>query len=122
MVQKLDVERSSTVSRVTNPILCRGARVERAEPMRVAFCLLACWWSDLLLVTGAEDASAVRVDDVAVRQSSEVLTNVSRLRAVPQENYLRGCPFRPIGTVTLVDANRHLLVLQDGTVAVAVDL
>jgi len=73
-------------------------------------------------VAGAEDLSPVRVDDLAAEQPSEALTNVGQLRSVPAQVYLRGCPLRLVGTVTLVDTNRHLVVLQDATGAVAVNL
>lgn len=59
--------------------------------------------------------------DPIAQQTLPTITNIIQFRTLPSEDYLRQCPFRLIGTVTLVDTNRDLLVLQDATGAVAIN-
>ena len=81
------------------------------------FCLSAS-----TLVRGADDSQAPRAGDLAARQPSQILTNINQFRALPIQDYHRECPFHLTGTITLVDTNRQLLVLQDATGAIAVNL
>jgi signal transduction histidine kinase len=76
----------------------------------------------LLASSGIDEPSAVPAGDVAGGQSRQVVTNISQFRALPSQDFLRGCPFHLTGIVTLVDTNRSLVVLQDGTGSVAVNL
>ncbi|HZL42901.1 MAG TPA: histidine kinase [Verrucomicrobiae bacterium] len=55
-------------------------------------------------------------------QALEKVTHVSEFRTIPAQSSLRGWAFRLEGTVTLADTNRHLVVLQDSTGAVALDM
>jgi signal transduction histidine kinase len=80
------------------------------------------WLGGLVLLAGIEGSSLVRAGDAGVEQPSQVLTNVGQFRVLPIRDFLRGCSFHLVGTVTLVDTNRSLLVLQDATGAVAVNL
>jgi len=80
------------------------------------------WLSGSMLVRGADDFQAARAGDLAVRRPSQILTNINQFRALPTQDYLRECPFHLTGTITLVDTNRQLLVLQDATGAIAVNL
>lgn len=50
---------------------------------------------------------------------AHALTSIAQLSTTPAEDFLSSCPIRLTGTVTLVDTNRHLLVLQDDTGAAA---
>jgi signal transduction histidine kinase len=59
--------------------------------------------------------------DPAALQSLQIVTNINQFRRLPSEDYLRKCSFRLTGIATLVDTNRDLLVLQDGTGALAVN-
>ncbi len=54
-------------------------------------------------------------------QTAQVVTDIVQFGTLPSQDYLRKCPFRLTGTVTLVDTNRNLLVLQDETGALAVN-
>src|SRR5688572_1493860 len=47
------------------------------------------------------------------------ITNIVQFRSLSGEQFLAGCAFELSGVVTLVDTNRHLVVLQDATDAVA---
>ena len=47
------------------------------------------------------------------------VTNIVQFRSLSGEQFLNGCAFELRGVVTLVDTNRHLIVLQDTTDAVA---
>ena len=47
------------------------------------------------------------------------VTNIVQFRSLSGEQFLNGCAFELRGVVTLVDTNRHLIVLQDATDAVA---
>lgn len=49
------------------------------------------------------------------------VTNVVQFRLIPSQEYLNGCDFRLTGVITLVDAGRNLLVLEDDTGAVALN-
>jgi len=49
------------------------------------------------------------------------VTNVSQFSALAPMDYIVGCDFHLTGVITLVDTNRELVVLQDGTGAVALN-
>ncbi len=48
-----------------------------------------------------------------------LVTNIVQFRSLSEETFVKGCAFELSGVVTLVDTNRHLVVLQDSTDAVA---
>lgn len=54
-------------------------------------------------------------------KSVHYVTNIAQFRTLTGEDYLGSCDFRLTGSVTLVDTNRDLLVLQDATGAVALN-
>src|SRR5690348_10660536 len=68
------------------------------------------------------DVIAAAIQNSSFAQSSPYLTNISRFYELSDQDYLRGCPFHLTGTVTMVDTNRNLLVLQDATGAIAIQL
>ena len=74
----------------------------------------------LLLMAGLQ-FSAAAGDDTPV-SSAQTLTNVHQFWMLTSPDFLRGCSFHLTGTVTLLDTNRNLLVLQDATGAVAIHL
>ena len=74
-----------------------------------------------LQLAGAEFPAATLASGLTTRPSPQSITNVSQFLNLPSQDYLRGCPFHLIGTLTLVDTNRHLLVVQDNTGAIAVN-
>jgi hypothetical protein len=53
--------------------------------------------------------------------SKHFATNAAQFRTLSGADYLEGCDFHLNGTVTLVDTNRNLVVLQDATGAVALN-
>jgi signal transduction histidine kinase len=53
--------------------------------------------------------------------SRHFATNAAQFRTLSGADYLEGCDFHLNGTVTLVDTNRNLVVLQDATGAVALN-
>src|SRR5690349_19265293 len=53
--------------------------------------------------------------------SAHFVTNVGQFRELSGADYLDGCDFRLTGVVTLADARRELIVLQDETGAVALN-
>jgi signal transduction histidine kinase len=90
--------------------------------MRATCPALLVWLCGTLLFCAAEDRPESHGGDVASRQPGQLATTIDQLRTLGSQESLRGCPFRLSGTVTLVDANRRLFVLQDDTGAMAVDL
>ena len=71
---------------------------------------------------GIGNLFTIYADDLGTNQASQVLTNINQFRDVFTENADIACHFHLIGTVTMVDTNRNLFVLQDATGAMAVDL
>src|SRR5664280_1354079 len=53
-------------------------------------------------------------------RSSLCVTNAAQFRTLSAEDYVAGCDFQLAGVITLVDTNRHLIVLQDASGAVTV--
>jgi signal transduction histidine kinase len=85
-------------------------------------CRLIIGLSCLLSFYGVGNLSTIFADDLGTNQTSQVLTNINQFREVFTENADVACHFHLIGTVTMVDTNRNLFVLQDDTGAMAVDL
>jgi signal transduction histidine kinase len=50
------------------------------------------------------------------------VTNILQFHAITSRDFLDPCPFQLAGTVTMVDTNRGLVVLQDSTAAAALSL
>lgn len=74
---------------------------------------LACAEGKLPGVASAEGAPGI--------SPHRLVTNVAQFRILSETAYLDGCNFRLTGVLTLVDTNRNLVVLQDGTGAVALN-
>ena len=122
MLRKLSVECSGLVHRGTNRDDCQGARLGIKESVFTLHCLLFFWFGGLILLLGAGVPDSTHASDFVALQPSQILTNVSQFWALTGQDYLRGCSFHLTGTVTLLDTNRNLLVLQDATGAVAVNM
>lgn len=75
-----------------------------------------------LLFSILENSRRARAQDLSPEYSVQILTNVSQFQSLSGQDYIRGCPFHLTGTVTMVDTNRNLVVLQDGTGAIAVNV
>jgi signal transduction histidine kinase len=83
---------------------------------------LVSWLGALVLLFGIGAAWPGRgADPVSGQIQQAPLTNIWQLRTLPIEDYLRRLRFHLVGTVTLVDTNRGIVVLQDETGAVAMD-
>jgi len=52
----------------------------------------------------------------------EILTNASQFQGLSSQDCMRGRCFHLTGTVTMIDTNRDLLVLQDSTGAIAINV
>src|SRR4029077_6611328 len=65
--------------------------------------------------------SPARAEEPAAVRPLPLLTNVSQFRTLPIQDSLRSFSFQLTGTVTLVDTNRDLFVMQDATGAMAVN-
>ena len=74
----------------------------------------------LLLIAGLQ-FSAEAGDEIPA-PPGQIVTNVHQFWSLTSQDFLRGCSFHLTGTVTLLDTNRNLLVLQDATGAVAINL
>jgi len=74
----------------------------------------------LLLIAGLQFSA--EAGDVLPAAPSQIQTNVRQLWSLTSQDFLRGCSFHLTGAVTLLDTNRNLLVLQDATGAVAINL
>jgi signal transduction histidine kinase len=122
MFRKLPIECFGLVHRETNRNDCQEARFEIKGSNFTLHCFLFLGFGGLILLLGAGVPDSTHASDFAALQSSQILTNVSQFRALTSQDYLRGCSFHLIGTVTLVDTNRNLLVLQDKTGAVALNM
>lgn len=59
---------------------------------------------------------------VALTKGWPILTNTAQWLNLNRDEVCRGYPLRLEGVLTLVDSNRNLIVLQDATGAVAVNL
>ena len=71
-----------------------------------------------LLAATAQISLAV---DFSAAMTARVLTNVMQFKTLTGGDFLDGCDFHLTGTITLVDTNRDLVVLQDATGAVALN-
>ena len=85
-------------------------------------CGLFIWLGCFGLFPGVGNSFAVYADDLPADQPSQILTNINQFRGVFNENADIECQFHLVGTVTMVDTNRNLFVLQDDTGAVALSL
>jgi signal transduction histidine kinase len=119
MRRKPHLEHFGLMCSAANRDDCGRVRLGADKRLRT---LLFSGFSALVLLWGIENASPVRASEVASWQVPQLLTNVCQFRTLPIQDYLRRIFFHVTGTVTLVDTNRGILVLQDATGAVAVDL
>src|SRR5688572_1868116 len=81
----------------------------------------------VLLLSFAMTLAVVRklsagASEDADTQRGHFVTNAAQFRSLSGADYLAGCDFRLTGVVTLVDTNRGLLVVQDETGAVALNV
>jgi signal transduction histidine kinase len=83
---------------------------------------LFAWLGCLGLCFGIGSPAAGYGNELPANQLSQILTNISQFRGVFNENADITCRFRVAGTVTMVDTNRNLFVLQDDTGAIAISL
>src|SRR5215831_2376959 len=74
----------------------------------------------LLLIAGLQFSA--EAGDVIPAAPAQTLTSVRQFWSLTSQDFLRGCSFHLTGAVTLLDTNRNLLVLQDATGAVAINL
>ena len=72
-------------------------------------------------VCGAEELPFGRSAANLGTNSMHCVTKVAQFRTPSSADYLAECDFHLTGVVTLVDTNRHLLVLQDDTGALALN-
>src|SRR5437868_14488284 len=89
--------------------------------MRLSFNLsFAGWIAAVLLATTAEVRTNAEV--VPKGPAPRVFTNASEFRALTLPQAIQGLPVRLDGIVTLVESHRNSLVLQDASVALALEL
>ncbi|HWH76841.1 MAG TPA: PA14 domain-containing protein, partial [Candidatus Binatus sp.] len=70
---------------------------------------------------GAQETLSLHNNKPEAERTLRVVTNAAEFRSVSAESFLDGCAFQLTGLLTLVDTNRHLVVLQDDTGAVALN-
>jgi hypothetical protein len=70
-------------------------------------------------VLGADEGLIAAPETLGRSASVRFVTNVAQFRELSGADYLDGCDLRLTGVVTLVDARRELIVIQDETGAVA---
>jgi len=80
------------------------------------------WLGCFGLFPGVGSSFAVHAAGLATSQPPQTLTNICQFHAVFSQTGEITFPFHLIGTITMVDTNRDLFVLQDATGAMAVDL
>src|SRR5260221_1931873 len=85
--------------------------------VRILRPFLVCGMGGRVLLSAAEDSPPARADNPG--RQPLMLTNSTQLRGLSSLDLNRGCPFHFLGTVTLVDTNRNLMVLQDAGGAIA---
>jgi signal transduction histidine kinase len=83
--------------------------------MRTVGGVLLVWFTSLAQLAGQSKGPAQFHD-------LQVLTNARQFSALTPQEASRGYPFRLVGTVTFLDTNRSLIVLQDETAAIAIHL
>ncbi len=83
--------------------------------MRIRTCVLIIWLAGLAHLAG-------EFNRPAEFQELQILTNASQFSALTPQEASLGYATRLVGTLTLVDTNRSLIVLQDDTGAIAINL
>ncbi len=73
----------------------------------------------IALVRGDLDLSVASLEGVTGAGPVHFVTNAAQFRTLSGADYLAGCDFQLTGVVTLVDTNCDLVVLQNGTGAMA---
>ena len=84
-------------------------------------CRLFIWLGCFELFSGVGNSFTVHAGDLPTSQPSQILTNICQFQAAFSQNSDITSPFHLIGTITMVDTNRNLFVLQDATGAMAVN-
>jgi signal transduction histidine kinase len=80
------------------------------------------WCGVSIFLLGAGVSPSTYASEPSVLPTSQILTNVNQFWTLTSQDYLRGQPFHLTGIVTLLDTNRNLLVLQDATGALAINM
>jgi signal transduction histidine kinase len=122
MFRKLVIECFGSVQCGTNRNDCQSVRFRLKRSFFNLHCFLFFGFGGLIPLLGAGIPDSTHASDYVAQQPSQILTNISQFRALTGQDYLRGCSFRVTGIVTLLDTNRNLLVLQDATGAMAVNM
>lgn len=82
-------------------------------------CYLLLWLGCFAILFEIENSFVVYANELLVDQPSQILTNINQFRGAFNVNADIKCPFHVIGTVTMVDTNRNIFVLQDDVGAMA---
>lgn len=83
--------------------------------------LAALVWVIVVWLCGAHATLQAGHDDPSGASQRRYVTQVGQFRELSGADYLSGCDFHLKGVVTLVDASRNLVVVQDGSGAVALN-
>jgi signal transduction histidine kinase len=93
-----------------------------ATPQKNA-CRLCLWYAWLgCVVAGFDNLSAVYADSLTANSLPQIVTNTAQFQKVFNESAGVKCPFHLTGTVTMVDVDRNLFVLQDADGVLAASL
>ncbi len=79
------------------------------------------WHAAMALWVYSGTLAASPVAPITGVSTPQFVTNVAQFRNISGADYLAGCNFRLDGVVTLIDADRDLVVLQDASGAVALN-
>src|SRR5690349_11001371 len=82
---------------------------------------VALWFLNAGFCAADLQAQGTSAHKIEADRPLRIVTNAAQFRAVSPESFLDGCAFHLTGLLTLVETNRHLVVLQDGTGAVALN-
>jgi signal transduction histidine kinase len=102
-------------------MLWGAAMSQRARAMRKHLRVLTLLSGIILLENGARMFAAGSLDSPADTPPGHFVTNATQFKTLSPSDYLDGCNFQLEGTVTLIDTNRNLMVLQDETGSVALN-
>ena len=80
------------------------------------------WLGYMGMVISIESSPAVYADDLTANSVSQIITNTGQFQKVFAGSGGVKCQFQLSGTVTMVDTNRQLFVLQDDSGVIAVSL
>lgn len=92
------------------------------KPNNLGRCCLFAWLGFVGAIFGIEGSFVVFADSPSANQFSQIITNTGQFQRVFNESASVKYQFHLSGTVTMVDTNRNLFVLQDNNGAIAVNL